>query len=279
MAARRIAEWMESEGVGVRKTNYKLRDWLVSRQRYWGTPIPIVYCASCGTVPIPVEDLPVTLPDVENYKPTGTGKSPLAAIPEFVHTACPRCGGPAERETDTMAGSVDSSWYFLRFTSPREQAQPWDRAAADYWMPVDLYIGGREHAVGHLLYSRFWHKVFFDAGLVGGDEPFQVLKNQGSLNALTPVQKGTDRYIRPDELSRFAEDELDYKWLRMSKTKGNGVTPDEMAEKYGAGRAASVRAVRRALRGHDPVERGRRERHVPLPEPCLGRGDGGAERL
>ncbi len=265
MAARRLAEWMESEGIGVRKTNYKLRDWLVSRQRYWGTPIPIIHCPACGVVPVPLEQLPVELPDVENYKPTGTGKSPLADIAEFVNTTCPRCNGPAERETDTMAGSVDSSWYFLRFTSPHESDKAWDRAAADYWMPVDMYIGGREHAVGHLLYSRFWTKVFYDAGLVGVDEPFQTLRNQGSLNALTPVDTETDRYVKPDELVAYdfaqwaaawqeqgfvraertisapGEDEerlepveIGFKWLRMSKTKGNGATPDEIAEKYGA---------------------------------------------
>jgi leucyl-tRNA synthetase len=147
---------------------------------------------------------------------------------------CPRCGGLAERETDTMAGSVDSSWYFLRFTSPNEKNAAWDRASADYWMNVDRYIGGREHAVGHLLYARFWTKVFFDAGLVSVDEPFQTLRNQGSLNALTPIVKGTDRYIRPDELDRFTPDQIDHAWLRMSKTRGNGVTPDEIAEKYGA---------------------------------------------
>jgi leucyl-tRNA synthetase len=178
---------MESEGIGVRKTNYKLRDWLVSRQRYWGTPIPIVHCASCGEVPVPYENLPVVLPDVENYKPNDDGRSPLAAIPEFVNTTCPKCGGTAQRETDTMAGSVDSSWYFLRFTSPKDDSEAWDRAAADYWMPVDRYLGGREHAVGHLLYSRFFTHFFYDEGLISVDEPFASLRNQGMLLAETTI--------------------------------------------------------------------------------------------
>ncbi len=230
----KVVAWLEEQGVGKRRIQFKLRDWLVSRQRYWGTPIPIIYCKDCGEQPVPLDQLPVTLPDVDNYKPTGTGKSPLADIPAFVNTTCPACGGPAERETDTMAGSVDSSWYFLRFTSPKEKNAAWNREAADYWMNVDRYIGGREHAVGHLLYARFWTKVFFDASLISVDEPFQTLRNQGSLNALTPIVKGTDRYIRPDELARFTPDQIDHAWLRMSKTRGNGVTPDEIAEKYGA---------------------------------------------
>ena len=267
VAARRIAEWMESEGIGTRKINFRLRDWLVSRQRYWGTPIPMIHCAACGIVPVPVEQLPVVLPDVENYKPGADGRSPLSAIPEFVNTTCPRCGGPAERETDTMAGSVDSSWYFLRFTSPRESRAAWDRAEANYWMPVDRYIGGREHAVGHLLYARFFTKVFHDAGLITADEPFASLSNQGMLLALTAVDADSeDKHpIKPEDLADFSFPEwiaryqregkfvadrivrgadgaaprlepitVEFAYLKMSKSKGNAVTPDEMAEKYGA---------------------------------------------
>ena len=267
VAANRIAEWMESQGVGERKVNFRLRDWLVSRQRYWGTPIPIIHCEKCGIVPVPESDLPVLLPDVENYKPGPDGRSPLAAIPEFVNTTCPTCGGPAQRETDTMAGSVDSSWYFLRFASPREQTAPWDRAAADYWMPVDLYLGGREHAVGHLLYARFFTKVFHDAGLVTVDEPAQALRNQGMLLGYTAVDADSSEKhpLKPEELpgfdlaswgERFAKEgpfpaervikptadaperretvRIEFQWLKMSKSKGNSVTPDEMAEKYGA---------------------------------------------
>jgi leucyl-tRNA synthetase len=267
VAMRRIAEWMESEGVGMPKVNYRLRDWLVSRQRYWGTPIPIIHCPSCGVVPVPKDQLPVLLPDVENYKPGPDGRSPLAQIPEFVHTACPKCGGAAERETDTMAGSVDSSWYFLRFTSPHDEAEAWDRAAADYWMPVDMYIGGREHAVGHLLYARFFTKVFHDAGLIGVDEPAKTLRNQGMLLAETAVDADSAEKhpIKPEDLpgwdlkafsERFGKEgafgaerrvkdvetggertepvRVEMQWLKMSKSKGNSVTPDEMAEKYGA---------------------------------------------
>ena len=266
VAANRIAEWMESEGVGVRKVNFRLRDWLVSRQRYWGTPIPIVHCEKCGIVPVPEDQLPVVLPDVENYKPGPDGRSPLAAIPEFVNTTCPTCGGPAQRETDTMAGSVDSSWYFLRFASPRETSAPWDRAAADYWMPVDLYLGGREHAVGHLLYARFFTKVFHDAGLIDADEPARTLRNQGMLLGYTAVdadssdkhpilpgdlvdfdldawtrrfeQEGpfpAERVARPQgEPERREPVRVEFQWLKMSKSKGNSVTPDAMAQKYGA---------------------------------------------
>ncbi len=266
MASARITERLVGEGGGEPKTNYRLRDWLVSRQRYWGTPIPIIRCAACGEVPVPLDQLPVLLPDVEQYKPGPDGRSPLASIPEFVNTTCPKCGGAAERETDTMAGSVDSSWYFLRFTSPRETDAAWNRAASDYWMNVDRYLGGREHAVGHLLYARFFQKVFFDAGLVSQNEPFQSLRNQGMLLGYTPVDADTPdkKAIRFDELpgydftewtERFRREgafpaervvpqsdgtmrtepvHIEFQWLKMSKGKGNAVTPDEIARKYGA---------------------------------------------
>ncbi|MBC8143460.1 MAG: class I tRNA ligase family protein [Armatimonadetes bacterium] len=215
---------------------------------------------------MPVSDLPVLLPDVENYKPGADGRSPLASIAEFVNVECPMCGAPAQRETDTMAGSVDSSWYFLRFTSPRETGAAWSRPASDYWMNVDRYLGGREHAVGHLLYARFFQKVFFDAGLVSHDEPFQSLRNQGMLLAYTPVDAGSSdkKYIPSDELigydfaawvaryesegafaavrrirqqdDTFREEpvRVEFAWLKMSKSKRNAVTPDEIAGKYGA---------------------------------------------
>ncbi len=266
-AQNRIGEWMEGNGIGVRKTNFKLRDWLVSRQRYWGTPIPIIYCDVCGEQAVPFDQLPVLLPDVENYKPGPDGRSPLSGIAEFVNTTCPSCGGAARRETDTMAGSVDSSWYFLRFTSPHSDNDAWDRTAADYWMNVDTYIGGREHAVGHLLYARFFTKVFFDAGLVSVDEPFQTLKNQGMLLNLTPVDAGSKdkaaikepenlvgydrdawitrwekegafgaerRVASADGTERIEPVTIEYQWLKMSKSRKNSVTPDEMAEKFGA---------------------------------------------
>ncbi len=265
-AASRITELLVSRGIGEAQTNFRLRDWLVSRQRYWGTPIPIIHCPKCGQVPVPLGDLPVLLPDVENYKPGADGRSPLAAIAGFVNVNCPRCGEPAQRETDTMAGSVDSSWYFLRFTSPRDTTVAWNRRASDYWMNVDRYLGGREHAVGHLLYARFFQKVFFDAGLASHDEPFQSLRNQGMLLAYTPVDadSGDKKYIPSDELVGydFAEwtrrfelegtfaatrrirqqDDswreepvrVEFAWLKMSKSKRNAVTPDEIAAKYGA---------------------------------------------
>ena len=226
--------WLEAQNIGTRKINYKLRDWLVSRQRYWGTPIPIIHCPTCGEVPVPFADLPVLLPDVENYKPNSDGKSPLADIPDFVNVSCPTCNEAATRETDTMAGTVDSSWYFLRFCSPSDDKAAWNPAAAEYWMPVDKYIGGREHAVSHLLYARFFTKVFHDAGLITVGEPFQSLRNQGMLLAQTPVDAATGHPIKPDELERFLPSDIEYQWLKMSKSKGTSITPDEMAEKYGA---------------------------------------------
>jgi leucyl-tRNA synthetase len=230
----KVLDAIANQGYARKRVNYRLRDWLVSRQRYWGTPIPIIHCPACGIVPVPVDQLPVLLPDVENYKPGNDGRSPLASIPEFVNCTCPTCGGAAERETDTMAGSVDSSWYFLRFTSPDCTTGAWDRAAADYWMPVDLYLGGREHAVGHLLYCRFFTKVFHDAGLLTADEPAYALRNQGMLLAESFVDKENGHPIKPDELHKYNPDQLEKQWLKMSKSKGNAVTPDEMADSYGA---------------------------------------------
>ncbi|MCS7217361.1 MAG: class I tRNA ligase family protein, partial [Candidatus Bipolaricaulota bacterium] len=152
----RLAEWFEAQGIGQRKVQYRLRDWLISRQRYWGAPIPMVYCPDCGEVPVPEDQLPVLLPDVEQYQPSGTGESPLASIPVFVNAPCPQCGKPAKRETDTMGGFACSSWYFLRFCDPHNDKEPFSPEKARYWMPVDYYVGGAEHAVMHLLYARFW---------------------------------------------------------------------------------------------------------------------------
>ncbi len=208
-AIQAVARWVDEHNIGRSTVTYRMRDWLISRQRYWGAPIPIVYCkGDCGIVPVPDEQLPVLLPDMKDYQPSGTGRSPLANVPEFVNTACPKCGGPAERETDTLDGFACSSWYFLRFASPHYDRAPFERAAVDYWLPVDLYIGGAEHAVMHLLYARMWTKVMFDAGLIGFKEPFMVLRNQGMV---------------------WAAD-----GQKMSKSRGNVVTPDAMVEKYGA---------------------------------------------
>jgi leucyl-tRNA synthetase len=204
-----VAQYAQEKGIGRATVSYRMRDWLISRQRYWGCPIPIVYCKrECGIVPVPEDQLPVLLPDMKDYQPSGTGRSPLANVPEFVNTTCPKCGGPAERETDTMDGFACSSWYFLRFASPHETAAPFSREAADYWLPVDLYVGGAEHAVMHLLYARMWTKVMYDAGLINFKEPFPVLRNQGLILAADGQ--------------------------KMSKSKGNVVTPDSMVEKYGA---------------------------------------------
>jgi len=208
LAIKRIADDLAAEGLGGPVINYRMRDWLISRQRYWGTPIPILHCQECGELPVPEDQLPILLPEMEDFRPDGSGRSPLARLPEFVDTECPRCGGPAERETDTMGGFACSSWYFLRFTSPHYSEGPFEPDAMRYWMPVDLYVGGAEHAVLHLLYSRFWTKVIADAGMLPFREPFSSLRNQGQM-------MGSDG-------------------VRMSKSRGNVITPDSVVESYGA---------------------------------------------
>ena len=248
---RKVVQWIAEQGFGKAVVNYRLRDWLISRQRYWGAPIPIIHCPTHGAVPVPEKDLPVTLPDVEAYQPTGTGESPLAGIPAFVNTTCPICGEAAKRETDTMGGFACSSWYFLRFADPHNADAPFSRKMADYWLPVDLYVGGAEHAVMHLLYARFWTKVMHDAGLINFDEPFNRLRNQGMLLAYTagreirneddgntvddadaPIENW--KVLLPEEKETIPESEWIYRWVKMSKSMKNVVTPDEMAHKYGA---------------------------------------------
>ncbi len=249
---RKVIAWMEEQGFGKGLINFRLRDWLISRQRYWGAPIPIIHCPSCGIVPVPADQLPVLLPDVERYEPTGTGESPLAAIADFVNTTCPQCGSEAKRETDTMGGFACSSWYFLRFADPHNEDAAFGPEAAKYWLPVDLYVGGAEHAVMHLLYARFWTKVMYDAGLIGFQEPFQRYRNQGMLLAHTPGRElkadedvqGEDadadepienwKVLKPEERAGVPASEWIYRWIKMSKSSGNVVTPDEMAEQYGA---------------------------------------------
>ncbi len=249
---RKVIEWIEARKTGEGVINFRLRDWLISRQRYWGAPIPMIHCPACGTVPVPEDQLPVPLPDVEKYQPTGTGESPLAGIPEFVNTTCPQCNAPAKRETDTMGGFACSSWYFLRFADPNNSERPFDPELANYWLPVDLYVGGAEHAVMHLLYARFWTKVMHDAGLVPFDEPFQRLRNQGMLLAYTAGRRVTKdeagdgeevdtnepledwKVLKPEEKAAVPEDQWIWKWVKMSKSMGNVVTPDEIAERLGA---------------------------------------------
>ncbi|MBN1659362.1 MAG: leucine--tRNA ligase [Anaerolineae bacterium] len=203
-----ITDMMAAGGYGKRAVQYRMRDWLISRQRYWGAPIPIVHCEACGTVPVPRVNLPVLLPHMPDYLPRGDGRSPLENLPDFVHTPCPACGRPARRETDTMGGFACSSWYFLRFADPDYEEGPFNPEAVRRWLPVDLYVGGAEHAVMHLLYARFWTKVLADAGMIDFREPFPRLASQGIVHA------------------------ADGK--RMSKSRGNVVTPDEVVARYGA---------------------------------------------
>ena len=202
---RAITAWLEERGLGEATIGYRLRDWLLSRQRYWGCPIPIVHCDACGTVPVPDDELPVVLPEIDDYLPKG--RSPLAAAEDWVATTCPSCGGPARRETDTMDTFVDSSWYFLRYADARNEEAAWDTGIVDYWLPVKQYIGGIEHAVLHLMYARFFTKVLNDLGLLGFREPFSRLFTQGMI-----YRNGA----------------------KMSKTKGNVVSPDEAIARYGA---------------------------------------------
>lgn len=202
----KVGDYVEEKGIGKKTTNYKLRDWVFSRQRYWGEPIPVVHCPYCGIVPIPEEELPVLLPDVESYEPTGTGESPLAAIDEWVNTTCPCCGKPAKRETNTMPQWAGSSWYFLRYVDVDNAEELVSKEAMKKWLPVDMYVGGIEHAVLHLLYSRFYTKFLYDIGVVDFEEPFTRLFNQGMI-----CKNGA----------------------KMSKSKGNVVSPDELVENYG----------------------------------------------
>ena len=207
-AKKKIIDWLTSEGKGHSKVNYKLRDWVFSRQRYWGEPIPMVYCEKCGYVPIDEKDLPLRLPMVESYEPTDTGESPLAKMTDWVNTTCPCCGKPAKRETDTMPQWAGSSWYFLRYMDPHNDKELVSKEAAEYWSPVDWYNGGMEHTTLHLLYSRFWHKFLYDIGVVPTKEPYQKRTSHGMI------------------LGQNGE--------KMSKSRGNVVNPDEIVDQYGA---------------------------------------------
>jgi leucyl-tRNA synthetase len=245
-AIKEMTEFAEHHGFGQMAVTFKIRDWGISRQRFWGSPIPIVYCDECGTVPEKYENLPVRLPDSAPF--TGTGESPLTKVPEFVNTTCPNCGGPARRESDTMDTFVDSSWYYYRYTDPQNSEMPVDPQIAEYWTPVDQYIGGDDHAVMHLIYARFWTKVMRDRGMVKFDEPFRRLLTQGMVVGETFFDDSTGKriYFPPDKVTverdakgkilsaRSDRTELKYAIERMSKSKGNGVDPDEMVDIYGA---------------------------------------------
>ena len=241
-AKEKICQWLEEKGLGKKTVNYKLRDWIFSRQRYWGEPIPIVHCETCGIVPLKEEDLPLRLPEVETYDPTGTGESPLAAISEWVNTSCPRCGGPGRRETNTMPQWAGSCWYYLRYLDPTNGQVFARREAIDYWAPVDLYVGGVEHAVLHLLYSRFWHKVLYDIGLVNTKEPFIRLINQGLITSFA-YQRQDKTLVPTDQVEKrhdgtFIEkangQALTEVIAKMSKSLKNVINPDEIVREYGA---------------------------------------------
>ena len=203
-----MKKWLEEKGIGHEKVNYKLRDWVFSRQRYWGEPIPLVHCDKCGWVPLPEEQLPLLLPEVSSYEPTDNGESPLATMTDWVNTTCPCCGGPAKRETDTMPQWAGSSWYFLRYMDPHNDQEFASQEALKYWSPVDWYNGGMEHTTLHLLYSRFWHKFLFDQGLVPTPEPYAKRTSHGMI-----LGEGGEK---------------------MSKSRGNVVNPNDVIEAYGA---------------------------------------------
>ena len=239
-ALQRIVAWLDREGKGHASVNYRLRDWLVSRQRYWGCPIPMVHCERDGVVPVSEDDLPILLPDIEDYAPRG--RSPLASAEDWVQTTCPRCGGPARRETDTMDTFVDSSWYFLRYCDPHNDGAAWDRSVVDAWMPVDQYIGGVEHAILHLMYARFFTKALADLGHLDTQEPFAKLFTQGMI-----TRDGA----------------------KMSKSRGNVISPQTYVERYGADTAARLHPVHRPAGPRRRLVGRGRGGGAPVPEPAL----------
>lgn len=247
-AKKKITEYLAEKGVGHEKVNYKLRDWVFSRQRYWGEPIPMVWCEKCGWVPVPEEELPLRLPDVENYEPTDNGESPLAKMESWINTTCPHCGGPARRETDTMPQWAGSSWYFLRYMDNRNENAIASREALDYWSPVDWYNGGMEHTTLHLLYSRFWHKFLYDIGVVPTKEPYKKRTSHGMILGLNPhnfenlpdnereallKEYGSEKAVRAYLVEKYGE-MADHPIVKMSKSLGNVVNPDDVVKTYGA---------------------------------------------
>ena len=255
-ARARMTAKAEREGFGKAAVTFRIKDWGISRQRYWGTPIPVIHCPKCGVVPVPEDDLPVVLP--AHVKITGKGRSPLEEVPEFVNVKCPKCGEAARRETDTMDTFVDSSWYFYRYCDAHNDRMPFDPAKIAYWFPIDQYIGGVEHAILHLIYSRFFTKMMRDIGLIKNDEPAKRLFTQGMV-----IADGA----------------------KMSKSKGNVVGADDAGRQIRRGHGAHVRALRGAAGEGSGLAAGGRGRHLPLPGPRLslrhaqhGEGAGGSRR-
>ena len=243
-----ITKWLEDKGIGQAKVNYKLRDWVFSRQRYWGEPIPMVWCDKCGWQPLSEDQLPLLLPDVESYEPTDDGESPLSKMTDWVNTTCPCCGGPARRETDTMPQWAGSSWYFLRYMDPHNDNALASREALDYWSPVDWYNGGMEHTTLHLLYSRFWHKFLYDIGVVPTKEPYQKRTSHGMILGLNPhsfdnqtdedkkklmAEHGGEEGARAYLREKYGE-MADHPIVKMSKSLGNVVNPDDVVKEFGA---------------------------------------------
>ena len=240
-AIEKVLEYLEKNHCGHKAVNYKLRDWVFSRQRYWGEPIPLVHCPHCGTVPVPEEELPLTLPKVDKYEPSGTGESPLANVDEWVNCKCPVCGADAKRETNTMPQWAGSCWYYLRYIDPKNDKAFIDEEKEKYWMPVDLYVGGAEHAVLHLLYSRFWHQVLFDIGALHTPEPFKRLVNQGMITSFA-YQKQNKSLVPTDMVEERdgkyydmeTGEQLTQVIAKMSKSLKNVINPDDFIRDYGA---------------------------------------------
>ena len=230
-----MENWLEEKGIGKKKVNYKLRDWVFSRQRYWGEPIPVVNCEKCGWVPLPENELPLLLPDVESYEPTDDGESPLAKMTDWVNTVCPCCGGPAKRETDTMPNWAGSSWYWLRYMDPHNTKEFVSKEAEEYWGPVDWYNGGMEHTTLHLLYSRFWHKFLYDMGFVHTKEPYAKRTSHGMILGRNPHYVGNfDTEEEKNEMLKKYGNQALRPSVKMSKSLGNVVNPDDVIREYGA---------------------------------------------
>ena len=241
-AIEKMLSYLEEKGIGHKTINFKLRDWVFSRQRYWGEPIPLVHCPHCGTVLVPENELPLKLPEVDSYLPSGTGESPLANITDWVNCKCPKCGAPAKRETNTMPQWGGSCWYYLRYIDPKNNKRFVDPAKEKYWMPVNLYVGGTEHAVLHLLYARFWHKVLFDLGLVSTPEPFARLVNQGMITSFA-YQRPNKTLVQADQaiekepgvfVDKNTGEILERVIAKMSKSLKNVINPDDVEAEYGA---------------------------------------------